>query len=211
MAFFIYLNMKKKLKIGITGGIGSGKTTVCHIFETLNIPVYYADERAKALMIQDKNLIQNIKNLLGENAYFEDGSLNRTYISEIVFHNSMKINALNALVHPAVLADGEAWHKKQINVPYTLKEAALHFESGNYKYFDKMITVFAPENSRIERVLLRGGHLSKQDIEARIATQMPEEEKMKRADFIIFNDGTQPLITQVLNIHHILINKILSK
>jgi dephospho-CoA kinase len=195
----------KALKIGITGGIGSGKTTVCRIFETLGIPIYYADDRAKALMTEDADLIHAVKNLFGNAAYFEDGSLNRTLISEVAFSNPLILNELNAIVHPAVRRDGENWHNAQIGVPYTLKEAALHFESGGYKLMDKMICVAAPRELRIGRVLKRGG-LNRSEIEARIAKQLPDEEKIKQSDFVIYNDGLQSLIPQVMAIHHTLTN-----
>ncbi len=195
----------KALKIGITGGIGSGKTTVCRIFETLGIPVYYADDRAKALMTEDVDLIKAIKNIFGEAAYFEDGSLNRQLISEIAFSNPLILNELNAAVHPAVRRDGERWHDAQIDVPYTLKEAALHFESGGYKLMDKMICVVAPREVRIERVLLRGG-LNRAEIEARMDKQLPDEEKIKKSDFVIYNDGINGLIPQVMAIHKALLN-----
>ena len=194
----------KRLKVGITGGIGSGKTTVCKIFETLGIPVYYADDRAKALMTEDEKLIAAIKNIFGEEAYLPDESLDRKHIADIAFHNPLKLKELNAIVHPAVLEDGNRWHAQQKDAPYTIKEAALIFESDSYKNLDKIITVFAPQNVRLERVILRGGNLSKEDIEARMAKQLPEEEKMKRANFIIYNDGEQALIPQVMKIHQLL-------
>jgi dephospho-CoA kinase len=145
-------------------------------------------------------LITGIKKLFGESAYLPDGSLNRQLLSEVSFSNPLILNELNALVHPAVREDGERWHASQTGVPYTLKEAALLFESGNYKVLDKIIVVTAPQDLRIERVLLRGG-LSREQIEKRMAAQMPEAEKAARADFIINNDGTQSLIPQVLSIH----------
>ncbi len=199
----------KKLKVGITGGIGSGKTTVCKIFETLGIPVYYADERAKSLMTEDEELILGVKTLFGNEAYYPDGALNRKYIGDIAFHNPLILNQLNALVHPAVLKDGNRWHNEQLNVPYTLKEAALLYESDSYKYLDQIVTVFAPQSMRLERVIKRSApspahsasSLTKEHIEARMAKQLSEDEKMKRADFIIYNDGQQPLIPQVLKIH----------
>jgi dephospho-CoA kinase len=194
----------KALKVGITGGIGSGKTTVCRIFETLGIPIYYADDRAKALMTEDADLVKAVKNLFGDAAYLSDGALNRALISEIAFSNPLKLNELNALVHPAVRLDGERWHNAQVGVPYTLKEAALHFESGGYKLMDKMICVVAPKEVRIERVLLRGG-LTRADIEARMSKQLPDEEKINKSDFVIYNDGHQGLIQQVMAIHKSLI------
>ena len=201
----------KKLKVGITGGIGSGKTTVCKIFETLGIPVYYADDRAKALMLEDEKLVSDIKIIFGVEAYLPNGELNRKHIADIAFHNPLKLKELNAVVHPAVLEDGNRWHAEQKDAPYTLKEAALIFESDSYKNLDKIITVFAPQNVRLERVILRGGNLSKQDIEARMSKQLPEEEKMKRANFIIYNDGEQALIPQVMKIHQLLCNEQVQK
>jgi dephospho-CoA kinase len=195
----------KALKIGITGGIGSGKTTVCRIFEKLGIPIYYADDRAKTLMTEDADLIKGVKNLFGNAAYFEDGSLNRQLISETAFSNPLILNALNAIVHPAVRLDGERWHDAQTGAPYTLKEAALHFESGGYKLMDKMICVVAPKELRIERVLGRGG-LNRVEIEARIAKQLPDEDKVKQSDFVINNDGIHGLIPQVMAIHQALLS-----
>jgi dephospho-CoA kinase len=194
--------MKKKLKIGITGGIGSGKTTVCKIFETLGIPVYYADDRAKALYLENDDLKQNVIQLFGTESYFSDGQLNRKLVADAVFENSELLKKLNALVHPVVQKDGNDWHDAQSNVPYTLKEAALLFESGGDKVLDKIITVYAHKELRIERVILRGkGTMTREDVEARIAKQMSDEEKKDRADFVIINDGNHALIPQVLAIH----------
>jgi dephospho-CoA kinase len=197
----------KAIKVGITGGIGSGKTTVCRIFETLGIPIYYADDRAKALMVEDENLIKGIKNLFGEAAYFEDGSLNRKHISDIAFSNPLKLKELNALTHPAVHADGERWHAAQIGAPYTLKEAALHFETGGFRLMDKMICVVAPQELRIERVIARGG-LTRTEIEARMAKQLPDAAKIKQSDFVIHNDGVQMLMPQIITIHQTLLRSI---
>jgi len=188
------------LKVGITGGIGSGKTTVCKIFETLGIPIYYADDRAKWLMVNDPGLVSNIKKLFGKQAYHEDGSLNRKYIASIAFKDKSKLQKLNYLVHPVVRQDGIDWHNAQTNVPYTLKEAAILFESGNYSALDKTITVFASKEIRIKRVQKRDAS-THEEIEARMNKQMPEEEKIQLADFVIYNEGDKPLIPQVLAIH----------
>ena len=190
----------KILKVGITGGIGSGKTTACQIFEAIGIPVYYADLRAKWLMAHDPALVGGIKQLLGKKAYLQDGSLDRAYIAQAVFNDAGKLQQLNHLVHPAVAEDGERWHFAQKGVPYTLKEAALFFESGNYKAMDKMITVFAPEETRIQRVVARD-QSEPAAVRARMNSQMPEEEKMRRSDFVIYNDGSRSLVLQVLEIH----------
>lgn len=193
------------LKVGITGGIGSGKTTICKIFELLGIPIYYADEKAKWLMSNDPQLIIGIQSIFGKDAYLENGQLNRSHIASIAFNQPKKLSKLNALVHPAVAKDGEAWHNEQINVPYTLKEAALIFESGSYQYLDKTITVFAPLETRIQRVMKRD-QSERAAIEARISKQMPDNEKMKMADFIIRNDGKSSLIQQVMQIHQQLLS-----
>jgi dephospho-CoA kinase len=192
------------LNIGITGGIGSGKTTVCKIFEAIGIPIYYADERAKALMVEDEKLIEGIQEVFGKVAYFENGELNRKHIAKIAFSDKEKLSKLNALVHPAVRLDGEKWFNSQIEKPYALKEAALHFESGGYQLMDKMITVYAPKLMRIERVMQRD-EVTKAEVEARIDKQMSDEKKMELSDFIIYNDNSQRLIEQVLNVHHALI------
>jgi dephospho-CoA kinase len=189
------------LKVGITGGMGSGKTTVCKIFETLGIPVYYADDRAKYLMINDTELRQKIIAIFGANAYQKDGELNRKYISNIAFKAPEKLKMLNKAVHPAVKTDGEIWHKGQKNVPYTLKEAALLFESGSYKSLDKIITVVAPLEIRINRILERD-KTTREAIMSRIKNQLSDEEKVAQSDFVIYNDGKQSLIKQVLNIHY---------
>jgi dephospho-CoA kinase len=187
-------------KIGITGGIGSGKTTVCKIFESLGIPVYYADDRAKALMIENKELVDGIKNLLGDEAYFDDGSLNRQHIASIVFQDKSKLEQLNGLVHPAVAKDGILWQQSQSLVPYTLKEAALLIESGSFQVLDYLITVWAPKETRIQRVIKRDG-TTREEVEARIDKQMSEFEKLKLAQFVIINDGEKSLVQQVHKLH----------
>ena len=199
-------NTRTILKVGITGGIGSGKTTVCKVFEALGIPVYYADWHARQLMVNAPRLVAGVKELFGPDAYLEDGALNRPFIAKKVFNNDKKLQQLNHLVHPAVAEDADRWHSAQENVPYTLKEAALLFESGNYKHLDKVITVFAPEDLRIQRVMDRD-QVSSTEVRARMAKQMPEEEKLKRADFVVYNDGTHSLIRQVWVIHQALLAK----
>lgn len=193
------------LKVGITGGIGSGKTTVCKIFETLGIPVYYADDRAKWLMTHDPELMAAISNTFGEDAYTTEGQLNRAYLAKVVFGDDEKLAQLNALVHPAVFRDGSEWHHSQTGAPYTLREAALLFESGSYRAIDKMIVVTAPLEIRVKRVMERD-HVTEAAVMARIEKQWPEEEKVKRADFVIFNSGERLLVPQVLEIHRSLIS-----
>ncbi len=192
------------LKVGITGGIGSGKTTVCGIFSTLGIPVYYADTRAKELMNSDPELKNQIIKLFGKEAYLPEGGLNTKHIASKAFTDKTLLQQLNALVHPAVFRDSINWFQEHSDKPYVLYEAAIMFESGNNKMMDKMITVYAPEEDRISRIIARD-KVGRVDVLDRINKQLPEEEKIKRADFIIYNDETHPLIEQIMNIHQQLI------
>lgn len=187
------------LKVGITGGIGSGKSTVCQVFETLGIPVLYADGIAKKLMENDPLLRHQIINLFGMEAYNKNG-LNRNLISSLVFHDKEKLEQLNAITHPAVIAYGEAWMNSKKKVPYALKEAALFFETGSDKKMDVMIGVSAPLALRIQRTMLRD-HINEEAVLARMAQQMKEEEKMSRCQYIIYNNEKESIIDQVLLIH----------
>jgi dephospho-CoA kinase len=193
------------LKIGLTGGIGSGKTTVAQIFEVLAIPVYYADQAAKELMNHDPDLKKEITSAFGKEVY-KEGMLDRAFLGEIVFTDSEKLARLNSIVHPATLKDASSWMQNQ-KTPYAIKEAALIFEAGLENFFDFIIGVSAPQNLRLERVMNRDP-ISSENILQRMEHQMDESEKIKRCDFIIVNDGNQPLIPQVLNIHQILLSKI---
>ena len=193
-------NLEKPLRVGITGGIGSGKTTVCSIFEELGVPVYYADARAKAIMTDNSEVVQKVTELFGPGAYLEDGSLNRSFIAGVVFQDKAMLEMLNSVVHPAVLEDGKLWNRQHDHVPYTLKEAALLYESGSFKFLDKIIVVHAPLELRVKRVMERDG-VGEEAVLARIKNQMPDEEKLRRADFVIHNDGSTPLVQQVWEIH----------
>lgn len=186
------------LRIGLTGGIGSGKTTVVQIFHLLGIRVYNADEAARQLMNSDEELKASIKRNFGEQAY-KNNELDRRYIAAIVFNDSEKLKLLNSLVHPATLRDAEQWMQRQTS-PYTIKEAALLFESGAEKMLDYVIGVTAPENLRIERVMKRDG-VSREEVMKRLSRQMDEEKKLALCDFILVNDETQLLIPQVLELH----------
>lgn len=186
-------------KVGITGGIGSGKTTVCKLFATLGIPVYYADDAAKWLMENDEQLITQISNTFGPDVYLPDKRLNRSLLASLVFNNQEALTKLESMVHPAVQQHSINWMQQQ-TAPYTLKEAALLFESGSYKQLDKVIVVVAPEEVRLKRVQLRDNS-TLAAIKARMDKQMPDEEKIKLADYLIYNDGTQLLIPQVVDIH----------
>lgn len=188
------------LKIGITGGIGSGKSTVCQIFELLGVPVYYADDRAKFLMQHDPVLQAALKKHFGDKVYQEDGELDRAYLSSLVFGDTEKVALLNSLVHPAVAADSEVWLQGHQHLPYALKEAALLFESGSYRQLDAIISVTAPLELRIERVIKRDSS-TREAVLARIAHQWPQDKKDALADYLIVNDGTHLLIPQILHVH----------
>lgn len=191
----------KSLRIGVTGGIGSGKSIVCKIFSLLGAPVYDADSRAKALMTEDHLLIENIKEKFGSQAYHDDGSLNRTYLSKAIFNNSHQLSVLNSLVHPRVAIDSENWFKENQNARYCIKEAALLFESGSYKMLDQIIVVTAPTELRIQRVLNRDKGRVRGEIEKIIQNQISETEKISRADFVIHNDEQLLVIPQVYKLH----------
>jgi dephospho-CoA kinase len=187
------------LRIGLTGGIGSGKSTVARIFKVLGIPVYNADEASKKLMSEDQDLKNKIVAAFGDNSY-NNGLLNRKFLSDQVFHDRKKLDLLNSIVHPATLKDVTAWLEKQ-DAPYIIKEAALIFESGSQKMLDYVIGVRAPLALRIEHTMRRD-HATSEEVEARIHLQMDEEKKMQLCDFIIINDEQQMLIPQVLKLHN---------
>jgi dephospho-CoA kinase len=192
------------LKIGLTGGIGSGKTTIAQVFEVLGIPVYYADLAAKHLMNQDPELKKQIIASFGEETY-KDDMLDRACLAEKVFGDAEKLARLNAIVHPATLRDAEAWMKNQ-KTHYAIKEAALIFEAGLEKYFDYIIGVTAPESIRLFRVQQRD-HSSTEEIMQRMTQQMNEKEKISLCDFVIINDGMQAVVPQVLFIHETLMGR----
>jgi dephospho-CoA kinase len=185
--------------IGITGGIGSGKSTVARIFGLLGIPVYSADDAAKEIMVKDQLLIEQIKDHFGAEAYLPDGSLNRKFISNIVFNDRSQLEKLNSIVHPATIRDSEAWAQRQKS-PYVIKEAALMFETESFHHVDKIIGVYAPESLRILRVMKRDG-VSRNDVLARMHKQIDDRIKMKLSDHVIYNDEQQMVIPQVLALH----------
>jgi dephospho-CoA kinase len=189
------------LKIGLTGNMGSGKTTVSNVFEILGIPVFYADDAAKNAMTTDDILIGEIKAAFGEQAYFEDGSLNRKHIAGIVFNDDAELKKLNAIVHPATFRAFDEWVKDIKDVPYVLKEAALLFESDSYKMCDYSIMVQAPLEIRVNRVMKRDS-ISRAEVESRNAHQFSEEKKTALANYIIKNDDTELVIPQVLELHN---------
>lgn len=187
--------------IGLTGGIGSGKTIVAEIFRTLGIPVYGSDERAKILMHTDENVKNQIIALFGSKAYHEDGQVNNTWIASKVFSDPDALHQLNAIVHPAVFLDLQQWASQanQVAAPYLIQESAILFEADLTKRFDAIVLVVAPEDIRIQRVMQRD-RTTKEAVMARMNNQWPDAEKMVRADFVIYNDGLRALIPQVTDI-----------
>jgi dephospho-CoA kinase len=193
------------LKIGLTGGIGSGKSTVAKVLEVLGVPVYYADEAAKELMHSNELLKQQLILHFGKETYFEDGQLNRKHLSSIVFNNKEKLELLNSLVHPATIADAKEWFSKQQS-PYVVKEAALLFESGTAEGLDYIIGVTAPAALRIKRVMDRDG-VTADEVKRRMANQVDDTLKMKLCDFVLYNNEQELLLPQVLTLHNELIER----
>ena len=187
------------LRIGLTGGIGCGKTTVARVFETLGIPVYYADAAAKRLMNEDPAIRSSLIENFGKASYTDSGTLNRSYLASLVFEDPEKREFLNQLIHPATIADANQWLAKQ-QAPYALREAALLFESGAAEGLDYVIGVSAPISVRIRRVMKRD-ELSEDDVKKRMATQLQDTIKLKLCDFVIINDERVGLLPQVLALH----------
>lgn len=196
----------KHLQIGITGGIGAGKSIISKVFQVLGISVYDADSRAKWIMNTDEGLKKSIIEIFGKNAYSE-GGLNRQHISQIAFGKPEMLKQLNNLVHPKVGEDYASWVKKQGHAPYSLKEAALLFETGSNKSLDKIILVTAPERIRVQRVVSRDSHRSEEDVYKIIEKQWDEEKKARLSDFLINNDSSELVIPQVLQVHNTLLNQ----
>jgi len=186
------------LKIGLTGGIGSGKSTVAGIFKVLGIPVFDADANTRQLMETDASLQSGIVDLFGDKA-FEGGKLNRKWIADIVFNDPFQLEKLNALVHPAAIKAGEHWAEKQSSV-YVIKEAALFFEAGSAEGMDYIVGVFSPQHIRINRVMKRDG-VTRDEVLSRMKRQIQEEIKMRLCDFVILNDDQHLVIPQVLQLH----------
>ncbi|MEM9671130.1 MAG: dephospho-CoA kinase [Cyclobacteriaceae bacterium] len=198
----------KSLLVGITGGIGSGKSFLCKIFEVLGIDVYYADQRAKWLQQNSADLVTQIKLAFGEESYDSKGCLNRIFLAREVFSNSKKLKLLNQLVHPKVAEDYAHWTKQRSTKPYTLKEAALLYESGSYRQLDYVINVDAGRNTRLQRVLARDVHRTKEQVEAIMDKQLSDKERRRLADFTVDNDGSVLVVPQVLSIHQQLLQKV---
>ncbi len=184
--------------IGLTGGIGSGKSTVAKIFAQLGIPVLDADATAKAIMNEDRSVKTKLIELFGEDAYKEN-QLNRPYIAQLVFEDAFKLQQLNAIIHPITIQYAKEWASKQ-SAPYVIKEAALFFESGSSEGVEKIIGVTAPKHIRIQRVMQRD-QITREDVIKRMEHQLEDSLKMKLCDWVIQNDDMHLLIPQILAIH----------
>lgn len=192
-------------KIGITGGIGAGKSLICEIFQLLGIPNYPADFRAKWLQSNDPELKAKIVFHFGKEAYFGNGELNRDFLSKEVFADDEKLELLNSLVHPAVAEDFEKWCAQHADKPYILKEAALLFETGSYKQLDATINIHANEELRLKRTLERDPQRTKESVLSIIKKQFSDEDRMELADYVIYNDESQSVIRQVMELHEELV------
>ena len=186
--------------VGITGGIGSGKSTVCKVFETLGVPVFYADEEARMITEDNVEVVGAIKTLFGEEIY-QNGALNRRHLGTIVFAHPELLQKLNEIIHPAVGKRFQDWVKANAKAPYIVKEAAILIETGGHKVMDEVVLVTAAEEIRIERVMARD-NVSEADVRARMSRQMPDDEKVKFASFIIDNDGKSLILPKILEFHH---------
>jgi dephospho-CoA kinase len=192
--------MKKPIQVGITGGIGAGKSLICRIFTSLGIASYDADSRAKRLMTTDRILVDQIKKEFGNLSHHRDGSLNKEHLRQ-AFSDPLRVKKLNELVHPRVGVDYEKWVTQQSGDKYVIKEAALLIESGSAGKLDHLIVVHAPKSIRIQRVLKRDPQRTLAEVEHIMENQMDEEEMMKEADSVILNDESRLVIPQVLELH----------
>ncbi len=193
------------LKIGITGGIGSGKSTACSFFKELGIPVFSADDYGKEILHTNQAVRQALTKTFGEDIYNEVGELQRAKLADIVFNDKDKLAQLNAIVHPQVAIGFEEWVNNQRDVPYVLKEAAIMFESNSHKQLDQVIVVVAPAEERISRVMERD-NVNREQVMERIQNQWTDEQRAEKADYILTNDTISTLKSQVHKLHQQLIS-----
>ena len=193
------------MKVGLTGGIGSGKTMVCSVLEKLGVAVYYADSEARRLMNSDPGLVLQISALFGNKAY-EGGSLNRDFIAHRVFKDKELLTRLNELVHPAVRKDFSRWASEQKPSFYVVEEAAILFESGSDRNMDLTVGVFAEKELRVQRAIQRDGSTREQVLN-RMNSQMSDEEKMEKVDILINNDGKKMILPQIINMHNAILKR----
>ena len=186
------------IKLGVTGGIGSGKTSVCKVFNILGIPVFLADEEAKKIMEVDTGIILKLNTIAGKNLY-ASGTLDRAELATLIFNNHSMLEAVNSVVHPAVFSKFYEWAKKQA-APYVIIETAILFESGGREKVNRIVTVTAPVEERIARVISRS-NITKEEVMARIKNQMSDSDKIKLSDYVIDNSENAMIIPAILNIH----------
>jgi len=192
------VTQNQSLKLGVTGGIGSGKTTVCKVFAVLGIPVFSADTEAKRIQDSDRDLQIKINSLAGKDL-FASGKLDRTEMAKLIFRDSDLLAKVNSIVHPAVFEYFREWLNKQ-DSPYAVMEAAILFESGAYRMMDRIVTVVTPMEERIER-LVKGNKLTREQVTERIKNQIDDESRIKRSDYVIFNSENDIIIPAILGIH----------
>jgi len=202
-----YIRMTKKagIKLGITGGIGSGKTSVCRVFKVLGIPVFSTDPEAREIMENDSGIIKRINSIAGRDLY-KNGTLDRKQLASLIFNDSILLKKVNSLVHPVVFDHFKRWEMEQ-EAPYVIIEAAILFESGASKLVDKVATVVAPIEERLERVMHRN-NLSREQILDRMRNQMDDETRIKLADYLIYNSENDMIIPAILKIHEDLLTYI---
>jgi dephospho-CoA kinase len=188
------------LKIGLTGNIGSGKTTVCKVFELLGAPVFYADIHAKECLDQ-LTVKEKIRSEFGDAVFDKQGNINRRVLAEIVFHQKNKLSTLNSIIHPLVHQKFNSWMEKFSDHPYCIQEAAILFETGGYRSFDFTILVYAPTEMLINRTIKRDRQTTT-EVEARLTSQMDQEKKKELADFVIENDNKELIIPKIIEIHN---------
>ncbi len=188
------------IKVGITGNIGSGKSTVCRIFETLGIPVFYADMEARMLYFE-KDIKNSVEELFGVEVFTKEGEVDTKALAKVVFSDKKALEKINAVIHPAVMRRYNQWLEKHKDAPYTLHEAAVLFENNLQTLFDKIICITAPEDVRLLRVVNRD-NVSRKDVIKRMKNQWSDERKASLSDFVIVNDGQRFLIPQIMKIHN---------
>jgi len=193
------------LKVGITGGIGSGKSIVCEVFKHFGIPVYYADIEANNLIISDKNIKKQLIEHFGKKIYSRN-QLNKSRFSSIIFNDKKALQKVNSIIHPVVRQNFKDWIKKNKDKKYIIKEAALLFESGTYQDLDEIITISAPEHIKIKRIMKRD-KTDKESVQKRIRNQISDTEKIRKSDHVIYNNGSQLILPQILSLHKIFLTR----
>lgn len=191
--------------VGITGGIGSGKSLVCQVFSILQIPVYSSDDESRYISQSDPEIQSALVGLLGSEIY-HNGILNRPLMAERIFKDAVLLDKVNRIIHPKVADHFKMWLKNHSNKPYVIQESAILFESNAYLFCDKKVTVTSPEPLRISRVIQRK-NMSMEKIRAIMHHQIPETDKILRSDYMIVNDESQLLIPQILKLHQIFLSQ----